>query len=263
MRFTVLTATYNRAHTLEATYQSLYAQTFRDFEWVIVDDGSIDGTREMVSSWKPFFPIRYTWKPNRGKHTAINLGVEQAAGEFIAVVDSDDRLVPHALERLHNRWQQIPNPERFSSLVGLCCADDGSVFGGRLAQDYVDVFRLKDALTQIGHGDRWGITRADVFKQFRYPELNNERFVLEGLVWNRILKKYAARFFNEPLLIAGYAPNGLGRQGDLRFTSPKGAAVYHFELALSDVPPAARLKSAINAVRFSCVAVARELRLIR
>jgi glycosyltransferase involved in cell wall biosynthesis len=263
MRFTVLTATFNRAHTLEATYQSLCAQTFRDFEWMVVDDGSTDGTRELVASWKPAFPIRYTWKPNRGKHTAINFGVDQAAGEFIAIVDSDDRLVPHALDCLDSHWRRIPDPERFSNLVGLCCADDGSVFGGRLSQDCVDVFRLRDALRQIGSGDRWGIIRADVLKQFPYPELKNERFVLEGLVWNRILKKYAARFINEPLLIAGYAPNGLGRQGDLRFSSPKGAAVYHIELALSDVPAAARLKSAINAVRFSCVAVARELRLIR
>lgn len=263
MRFTVLTATYNRAYTLGATYQSLCAQTFRDFEWVIVDDGSTDGTPDLVSSWKPFFPIRYTWKPNGGKHTAINLGVEQAAGEFIAIVDSDDRLVPHALEWMDHHWRKIPDPARFSSLIALCCDDNGSIFGGELTQDYVDVFCLRDALAQAGAGDRWRIIRGDVLKQFRYPEFNNEHFVLEGLVWNRILKKSAARFINEPLLTAGYAPDGLGRQGDLRFSSPKGAVIYHVELALSDVRLKMRIKSAINALRFLLVAVGRELRFIR
>src|SRR5207245_7624386 len=123
----------------------------------------------------------------------------------------------------------------------------------------VDCFTLKDALANIGGADRWGMIRADVFKQFRYPEFRNERFILEGVVWNRILRKYAARFFNEPLLIASYAAGGLGRQGDLRFSSPKGAVVYHAELALSNVPVGMRLKSAINALRFSCVAIAREI----
>src|SRR5262249_27239052 len=105
--------------------------------------------------------------------------------------------------------------------------------------------------------DRWGIVRADVFKQFRYPEFRNERFMLEGVVWNRILRRYAARFINEPLLIASYVPGGLGRQGDLRSSSPKGAVVYHAELAFSRVPAAMRIKSAINAIRFSGVALAR------
>jgi glycosyltransferase involved in cell wall biosynthesis len=263
MRFTVLTATYNRACTLSATYQSLCSQTFRDFEWVIIDDGSTDGTRELISSWKPFFPIRYTWKPNGGKHTAINIGVQQAAGEFIAILDSDDRLVSNTLERLDYHWRRIPDPKRFSNLAGLCCAEDGSVLGGNLSQDYVDVFKLGDALVQLGGADRWGIFRADVLKKFRYPEFKNERFVLEGVVWNRILRKYAVRYFNEPLLIASYAPDGLGRQGDLRFSSPKGAVVYHMELAFSPVPVRNRLKSAINALRFSAVAVARELRLLK
>src|SRR2546423_7154708 len=120
MRFTVLTATYNRAHLLPRVYESLCAQTFRDFEWVIVDDGSTDGTRELVSSWHEDFPIRYFWKPNGGKHTAVNLGVQEAAGQFIVILDSDDRLIPDTLERLDYHWKQIPDPRQFAFLVCLC-----------------------------------------------------------------------------------------------------------------------------------------------
>ena len=261
MTFTVLTATFNRAHLLAGLYQSLCAQTLHDFEWVIVDDGGTDGTKELVASWRPFFPIRYTWKPNGGKHTAINAGVQQAAGDFIAIVDSDDRIVPRALERLHHHWRQIQDPTLFATLVGLCCAEDGSVLGDALPQDSVDVFNLRDAQKLEG-ADRWGMIRTDILKKFRYPEFKNERFMLEGVVWNRILKKYAIRYVNEPLLIACYAPGGLGRQGDLRFSSPKGAVVYHTELAFSDAPVKVRVKSAINAMRFSLVAILRELRFI-
>src|SRR5579883_1323984 len=116
MRFTVLTPTYNRVGYLGRVYESLCAQTFRDFEWIIVDDGSTDGTQELVSSWKPFFPIRYTWKPNGGKHTAVNVGVAMAAGEFTLILDSDDHCIPHTLERLDYHWKQISNPERFAVL---------------------------------------------------------------------------------------------------------------------------------------------------
>lgn len=260
MKFTVLTATYNRAHTLTGVYQSLCAQTFRDFEWVIIDDGSTDGTRDLVLSWNPFFPIRYNWKQNGGKHTAVNIGVAQAAGDFVVILDSDDRCLPGALERMDYFWRQIPNPERFANLVACCCAEDGSIFGDPLPQEHVDVFNLGDALAIVGNTDRWGMMRADVLKCFPYPEFANERFIPEGVVWNRILSQYAVRYVNEPLLIAGYAPGGLGRQGDLRYSSPKGAALYYKELAGYKVPVKLRLKAALNAARFWLVAIARELR---
>ena len=261
MRFTILTPTYNRARHLGEAYRSLCAQTFHDFEWVIVDDGSTDGTPELVSTWKPFFPIRYIWKPNGGKHTAVNIGVEKAAGEFIAILDSDDRCVANALERLDYRWRQIPDPDRFANLVCLCCHEDGSVLGSPLPEDHMDVFTIWDCIA-LSDADRWGIVRADILKKFRYPEFKNERFVLEGLVWNRIHKRYGTRFFNEPLRIAGYAAGGLTSEGDLRHSSPKGAVIYHSELAFSNAPIKIRLKSALNAARFSVVAAFREMRLL-
>jgi glycosyltransferase involved in cell wall biosynthesis len=259
MRFTVLTPTFNRARCLQRVYESLCAQTFRDFEWVIVDDGGADGTRELVAQWKPFFPIRYTWKPNGGMHTAINAGVQQAAGEFVLLMDDDDYCVPHALERFDDRWKQISNPDRFAFLVGICYREDGkTILGSRLPRDYVDAFTVgeKIALCQT---DRWGICRADVFRQFPYPEFKNERFIDLGVVQNRIMKKYAARFFDEPLQIHHYLPDGLTKQGDPRWRNPKGAVIFHTELAFSRAPARIRIKSAINAVRFSLVVVARAL----
>ena len=86
-KITVFTPTYNRAYTLEALYHSLQRQTFHDFEWLIVDDGSTDGTEELVNKWQAEenpFPVRYVWQENGGKCCAINHGLELAAGELPA-----------------------------------------------------------------------------------------------------------------------------------------------------------------------------------
>jgi glycosyltransferase involved in cell wall biosynthesis len=263
MRFTVLTPTYNRAHCLERVYKSLCAQTFRDFEWVIVDDGSTDGTRDLVASWKPFFRIRYRWKPNGGMHTAINVGMREAVGEFIALMDDDDYCVPNALERLDERWKQIPNPDRFAFLVGICYCEDGkTILGSRLPRDYVDAFTVGEKLA-LCTSDRWGICRSDVFREFPYPEFKNERYIDVGIVQNRIMKRYGARFFDEPLQVHHYLPGGLTRRRDPRWQNPKGAVLFYAELSLSRVPVKMRIKSAINAVRFSVAVIMKSLRLIQ
>src|SRR6476619_6982250 len=82
--FTVFTPTYNRARTLDRVYTSLKNQTFRDFEWIIVDDGSSDETSNLVQAWQQEagFPVRYVYQPNLGKHVAFNRGVAEARGEL-------------------------------------------------------------------------------------------------------------------------------------------------------------------------------------
>jgi len=259
MKFTVLTATFNRVATLPAVFDSLRAQTFRDFEWMIVDDGSTDGTRELVAGWTSWFPIRYIWKPRGGKHRALNLGVTQAQGEFIFIVDSDDRCLPHTLARWDFHWKQIADPSRFACLGALFYQADGATLVGRpLASEYADAFGVASALALLD-GDRCGVVRTAVLRAFPYPEFSQERYILDGVVWNRLFRRYGARYVNEPLVIAGYAPDGLSSSGDLRFVSPKGAVVYYAELALSDLPLSARLRSTLTALFFVGVACVREV----
>src|SRR5664279_25603 len=107
--FTVFTPTYNRAHTVGRVFDSLRAQTFRDFEWLAVDDGSTDNTPELIASWaaKSNFPLRNFRQAHTGKHIAHNFAMREARGEFFMVVDSDDALEPRALERLHAVWLEI------------------------------------------------------------------------------------------------------------------------------------------------------------
>ena len=107
---TVFTPSYNRAHTLHRAYDSLCRQPGVDFEWLIVDDGSTDGTAELVNGWaaQAKFPIRYVWQSNRGKHVAINHAVRLCKTPYFIILDSDDACVPGALARVLHAWDTLP-----------------------------------------------------------------------------------------------------------------------------------------------------------
>ena len=99
---TVFTPTYNRAYIIENLYKSLQRQTFKDFEWLVIDDGSTDNTEELFASWtnEISFPVRYIKQQNGGKHRAINRGVKEANGELFFIVDCDDYLREDAVETI-------------------------------------------------------------------------------------------------------------------------------------------------------------------
>ena len=108
-QFTIFTPTYNRAHTLPRVYESLLAQTFRDFEWLIVDDGSSDDTRELIGTWRQDgkISIQYHYQENQGKHFAHNLALQHARGNLFTVLDSDDECLPGALDLFASQWDEI------------------------------------------------------------------------------------------------------------------------------------------------------------
>ena len=131
LTFTIFIPTYNRAYTLGRALQSISEQSFKDFEVLIIDDGSSDNTHELVEGWKKreIFPIRYHWQRNQGKHVAHNNAVKRARGYFFVLLDSDDMLHPRALERLKYHWDSIPDnkKEQFAGVEGLCIYSDGRV----------------------------------------------------------------------------------------------------------------------------------------
>lgn len=110
--------THNRKHYLRETLESIFAQTYKDYEIIIVDDGSTDGTDQMIKQSN--YPIRYFWQENRGVAEARNKLLELADGEFITFIDSDDLLFPYAIEELlglveHNGFEVVA----YSSYIGI------------------------------------------------------------------------------------------------------------------------------------------------
>jgi len=203
--FTVFTPTHDRAATLPRVYDSLRAQTFRDFEWLIVDDGSTDGTRTLVARWQAeaAFPIRCLRQENQGKHVAFNRGVREARGALFLTLDSDDACVPHALERFKHHWDGIPEAERpgFSAVTALCVDQHGRLVGDRFPRDVFDSDSLRIHYRHRVRGEKWGFQRTDVLLRFPFPVPQERSLVPESIVWNAIARRYRTRFVNEALRI--------------------------------------------------------------
>ncbi|MES2579547.1 MAG: glycosyltransferase family A protein [Pseudomonadota bacterium] len=203
--FTLFTPTYNRAHTLHRVWDSLQAQTFRDFEWVIVDDGSTDNTQQLIRQWEKLadFPIIYRLQPNLGKHIAFNKGVNLAKSSLFLPIDSDDAFLPDALEKMWYWWQQIPESERhqFTGIVTLCQFENGEVCGNLFHESPLDTNALDLQYKYKKKGETWGFHRTEILKQYPFPSDSAVRFVPENIVWDAIASQYKIRCINEPLRI--------------------------------------------------------------
>ncbi|WP_088138474.1 glycosyltransferase family 2 protein [Achromobacter xylosoxidans] len=213
--FTVLTPTYNRAGTLHRVYESLSRQTFRDFEWVVVDDGSTDNTHEAILDWqaRADFPIRYFWQNNRHKKTAFNRGVREARGELIVGLDSDDEMPPDALATFKQAWDSIPPARRESyvAVTGLCARPDGSIVGDRYPQDVFDSTAVDVYFRYRIKGEKFGCMRTDILRKYPFPE-DVAGFVPESLVWWAIARAgYLSRFINRVVRTYHDTPGGLSQ----------------------------------------------------
>lgn len=199
--FTVFTATYNRATTLHRPFLSLKAQTYRDFEWLIVDDGSEDNTAELVQHWSSTstFPIRYVLQQHTGLHIAFNTAIREAKGEYFLPLDSDDALEPHALERLLFHWECVPRDKRgtFSGVCCLCRDENGRVIGDRFPQDVMDSDSLEIVYRYRVRGQKGGFHRVEVMREFPF----DQTLEMGSNPWRRIARKYKMRFVNEVLEI--------------------------------------------------------------
>ncbi len=255
--FTVFTGTYNRANLLRRVYESLTRQTYKDFEWLIVDDGSTDGTADIVESFTSAaqFPIRYIWKPNGGVHTAVNEGVRQARGKFFAILDSDDWYVDDALEKMLEFWDALEDSakETCSGVCGLCAYDNGQIIGSKFPSDVWDSDDFVAKNIHRKKGDKIGFKRTDVMRKFPFPE-DLGRFVPESIVWNRIGNAYSTRFVNTVFAMKQYQAGGLTDRSRINsIRNPRAKVLIRSELLNCGrrLPHSVRAKATINLMRFS------------
>jgi len=219
MDFTVFIPTYNRAHLLPRALRSVEQQTLRDFDVLIVDDGSTDNTFQVAQEWISAgkFPIRYVRQSNRGKHAAYNTALKHVTGEFTVTLDSDDMLTPEALALFKNAWESIPLSQRnaFAGVEGLCAslADGGIVGtkfpcsaaeGGYLDSNYLELYRRFRV-----DGDKSNAILTRVLREHPFPLFPGETFMPEAVVWKRIALKYKFRYLNQIVQIIEYQRDGL------------------------------------------------------
>lgn len=253
---TILTPTYNRASLLPRLFDSLLRQTSKDFEWIVVDDGSTDDTREVVANLKEkcggAFPMGYVYKANGGKHMAINIGAERARGELLFIADSDDLLTDDALETVENSWHDISDDKSFAGIAGLDIAmDTREVIGSGLPQGHIDCNAIDIRYRYHVTGDMKEVFRTEVLREFPFPEFAGERFCPEQLVWFRMARRYRLRYINKPIYIADYQPDGITAGiTRARMRNPSASMLTYAELTECPVPFLVKVKAAINFWRF-------------
>jgi teichuronic acid biosynthesis glycosyltransferase TuaG len=98
---------YNNAHFLGDAIQSVLNQTYQNFEIIVVDDGSTDNSRDVVSNFGE--RVRYIWQENKGLGGARNTGIMAAKGEYIGFLDADDQWIPNFLEIMVSLTQKYPD----------------------------------------------------------------------------------------------------------------------------------------------------------
>lgn len=201
---TVFTPAYNRANTLPRVFEGLKKQTYKNFEWIIIDDGSSDNTKcvaENMLSEKVFFNITYKYQQNSGKHIAINRAVEIAKGEFFIILDSDDTCTDNALECFVEEWYKIPEVDRkdFYGISCRCCDLDGNIIGTPMSEEYIDSNDLDFKLKLKIKGELWGMTKTEILRNTPFPEVEGLHFYPENIYWNNIGRKYKSRYINKAL----------------------------------------------------------------
>lgn len=219
----ILTPTYNRGHLLRRCYESLLAQSDRDFEWIIVDDGSGDHTEEVVRGFDTQnFPLIYIKKENGGKHTALNAAHPHIRGRYVLILDSDDYLTEDAVAQVRRGWEQYEDRAEIgivTFLKGGSKADPNCT--APTPGEPVDILRYRR--TVIHSTDCCEVIRTELFRKYPFPVFEGERFVSECALWNRVALTHKCVYINRVVYICEYLEGGLTKSGRaMRLRNPRG-----------------------------------------
>ncbi len=225
---TIFTPTYNRIQTLRRTYNSLCQQTCKDFEWLVIDDGSIDNTAEIVNQWisTADFPIRYIYQENQGMHGAHNTAYNNIFTELNTCIDSDDFMPYDAVDAIISFWKKNRN-DKYAGFIGLDQREDGSIIGTVFPDDMTET-TLQGFYSNGGKGDKKLVYRTDIIKQYpEYPIFEGERYV--GLAYKYMLidQDYKLLTLNKALVTVEYQPDGSSNMMWKQYwNNPKGFAFF-------------------------------------
>lgn len=222
---TILTATYNRAKTLERLFNSLNNQTIYDFEWILIDDGSTDNTQEIIESFNSTnYVIRKYKHSNIGLNQTLNKGIELANGDLIFRVDSDDYITNDAIEKIKKQSIKIINDENTCGIVFLTKFESGQIvgkhpFNNDFETNFFD-YRFKyDAV-----GDRAEVIKREIYLNYPFPRFKDEKFCPEIIMWAKMADNYNAVYINDAIYIREYNNDSITHSGvNASLKNPIGA----------------------------------------
>ncbi|WP_010134789.1 glycosyltransferase family A protein [Ochrovirga pacifica] len=208
-RITVFVPTYNRAHLLDALFTSFAKQEYKNFTVLIIDDGSLDNTKEVVKQWrdKKIFDIQYVYQENGGKHAAYNRAIEEAKTELFVEMDSDDLMLPHALQTIIHYWDTKANKDEIGNLQFLCQYKDGRLIGTKFVKEVSNNYQIRKV--DRVKGDKITVYHTPKLKEFSFPTDIKGEFVIMSILHNRVSSKYKVLCVNEIIAIKDYLEGGI------------------------------------------------------
>ena len=209
---TVFTPTYNRAHLLGRVYESLCQQTCQNFEWLVIDDGSTDNTREIIAQYiaEQRIAIRYVWKENGGLYTGYNTAYANITSPLNVCIDSDDFMPENAVELILKMWNERGG-EQYAGIIGLdFYADKKQPIGGYFPENLQEV-----SLNEISEK---GLYKGDA-KQVMRSDLTRTAIIEEDFHGEKDFNPYSMVFqaanslpllvINDNLCFVDYQPTGM------------------------------------------------------
>jgi len=218
-KFTVFTPCYNGEKTIEKVFKSVESQTYTNFEWIIINDGSTDNSKKVIENLIEMSPIRdniiFINQENKGKHISWNRGVDLATGEYWLSADADDSFVPETLEYFNNKIETVISnkliPEDVFSGVNVCVVDPetNTIVGDKYPFDGLVSDNIQIHYKYHIKGEHWGIVKTNLLKKYKFPEING-KFYSENRIWyNLALDKYKVICYNDALRFYYYEKTSL------------------------------------------------------
>jgi glycosyltransferase involved in cell wall biosynthesis len=253
----ILTPTWNRGDYLDRVWNGLNSQTYKNIEWIVSDDGSTDNTAAKLNELRgksSFRMIIISASVHIGKSRMDNEAVKVARGAFILWNDSDDYLVPQAIEQLVSTWISIPDEDRndFVGVTALCGNDHGVISSQLPTEGIFDTTWNDLRVTSQVSGDMLYFTRSDLLKEKPFPEI--DFLVPEGVVWTSI-GNMRTRVLPKVLKIVQYgASNCISFSKKMEYCRGKAFAIAVMGINLEKYPKkfTCRLWDLITLIRY-CV----------
>jgi glycosyltransferase involved in cell wall biosynthesis len=212
---TIHTATYNRAHTLPAVYQSLCNQTCYAFDWFVTDNGSTDGTEMLFRKWcaeEKRFKIHYHKIKERGIPRALNYGINHISGDYFFMLDSDDKLLPEAVEIILRAIAEIDDIPEICAAGFVRITERGTPIKGVWPKvnenGYVDCTNLERWKYDLD-ADMCEAYKVEVIKQFPFQVWKDEIYAPEQLCFDAMaMAGYKVRWHKDAVYVCEYLEDG-------------------------------------------------------
>ena len=243
----IFTPAYNRAYLLLRLYESLCAQSNQDFEWLVIDDGSTDGTELLLQKLQAEgrIQMRYIVQNNQGMHGAHNTAYQNINSPYNTCIDSDDYAPVDAVEKILKACDALP--ANCAGIVGLDANTDGQIIGSEFNKTFTT---LEQFYNEGGKGDKKIVYKTEVVKRYpAYPLFEGERYVGLAYLYLLIDKDYVLKTLNEVLVIVDYQAEGSSNNMLKQYVkNPQGFLFYRTAMIQHSAYKAVQFRHAIHYV---------------